>query len=663
MSIATGPASPAPAGAALRPSLSPEVNQWLQRSDLLLAGLYLAIFFIFDLQTIRFGYDHLHQSTLLLSSLRIFDGQVPFRDFFPWYGPLYHYSTALIVRVLGGDMLAVKLFLRVFSPVVSMAMLLAAARWFRIDWRGRCFVVFLAAAWGLVLLFHCGSIRNIIGLFFLAGWAKGVGGGRSDLVRSLAFPAAGLLIIYSPDTGLYVLFSMAPLAVIDLLRQRERRLRGLAAYAGGGLIAFGLISAIERGTVWGGNYFAFCSYTSENMMWALGQPLPELNDFLAKPGLLLYLLPVTAGGVALAATAISFLRGRLRQLPLVVPACGLFAVFSWNSTYIRTDMPHLLFALPPAAILLGLVFSARTRWNWSRMVLLTLAALSVPAVYPFNYIAYTDRFSSYGKSFFNPTLGIYQTWGERMIESINRKFVETNPHKKIIFFPNPLEAYLAGLPIEGPCDDLIYTGMPIRQQLLLQWIKNKNPDLICIDTSEMIGVYTAEDLDKLFDFFSANYYLSAAVGQLRYFGRREQPVKISEPVKNFPAETLTAENSFHVEWKTAPSPEKRYLEFYTRFHYRPKFGRRFSLPQAYVFFDGVKREDRHRGRNSMVTRPEGGWFRLFIPPNAGRIDLRIGFPGILNYRPDRVELTKIRLHRFLFEPQVPYTMYFLDQGY
>ena len=63
---------------------------------------------------------------------------MPYRDFFPWYGVLYHYLAALFVGLMGNDLYAVKIYLNLINPILCMALLIAALK----SWNYRPLPVF-----------------------------------------------------------------------------------------------------------------------------------------------------------------------------------------------------------------------------------------------------------------------------------------------------------------------------------------------------------------------------------------------------------------------------------------------------------------------------------------------------------------------------------------
>ena len=148
--------------------------RWLPYADWSIGLLYLAALWSIALPDIRIGYDPYHHFSLLMSSLRILDGQVPYRDFYPWYGPLFHYFMAFWVWLLGGDLAATKLFIGIVSTSLSMAMLIATLRLFRLAPWGRFFVALASGWWVFDTYFQIGATRTFLGLCLVGLWVAGL---------------------------------------------------------------------------------------------------------------------------------------------------------------------------------------------------------------------------------------------------------------------------------------------------------------------------------------------------------------------------------------------------------------------------------------------------------------------------------------------------------
>ena len=111
----------------------PRAQQLLHKYwELLFFIAYSAVLCAIVLPGLRFDYDNVHNPGLLMSSIRIAHGQAPYRDFFPWYGVLYHYMVALMVGVMGNDLYAVKLFINIVNPILSIALLIFILRAFEL---------------------------------------------------------------------------------------------------------------------------------------------------------------------------------------------------------------------------------------------------------------------------------------------------------------------------------------------------------------------------------------------------------------------------------------------------------------------------------------------------------------------------------------------------
>jgi len=127
---------------------------------------------------------------------------------------------------------------------------------------------------------------------------------------------------------------------------------------------------------------------------------------------------------------------------------------------------------------------------------------------------------------------------------------------------------------------------------------------------------------------------------------------------------LGSQDGFSVEWDTPPGFTAGYLEIKEKFVYRFSLLQRFSIPMVTLFHDGqlCKLGLPFIGRQRIRTTPGGGEIRLFVPEGTRRVKVLITFPGILNARPERVELRNVTFYRFLFKPLIPYTRTFEKQG-
>jgi len=666
--------------------------RWLPHADWSIAILYLAVFWGLDLPSIRISTDYVHQTTLLMSCLRILDGQVPYRDFYPWYGPLFHYFAAFWVRLLGRDLLAVKLFIKVISPLLSLAMLIATLRMFRLDPWGRFFAV-AASGWGVFeLYFQTGATRTFFGLFLIGLWVAGLRQPRRAWSRALVFPSALLAFCYSPEVGFYLLPVGMVVAFFDWLQlPLPGRRPAWLAYGAGALLALGLFSAGYMLCGWFRSYVQFFLYTSSNMVWAYSAPLPELSEFFSSPGQwfhfhpwpllalagdnapslgkLLFFLPwlvlaVTAGWIL-----VTVLRGKISQIPVWVPACVAYGAMLWTSTFLRMDGSHLLWALPPIMILLGKLFSRKTPFGAIKLALLALILWG----WPFFLYAPPDTYywkalgqKSKSREDWPKFSGVLEGPDEKKMYDALQAFIQAHPRDSILFPLHSYDAYRLGQPLLLPFNDLFWANLPERQEKLTDLMRRLNAPYLCLDISYFWSfIYVNEDVQALFDFIATHYQPVNPVGFSILYERLPEPRVLAQKILSDPGPIpLSKPNSFQTGWKLPDDFSGGYLEMNESFSYSCRFFQRFSRPLVKVMLDGQPlKRGITQGSARIRNTPEGGSYRIYVPRGAKKVTIQILFPGFVNIKPEAVTLKDVGLYKFNFPPIVPYTDEFLKDGY
>ena len=645
--------------------------RWLPHADWSAALLYLAIFGILDLPSIRISYEWMHHTNLLMSSLRILQGQVPFLDFYPWYGPLFHYLVAFWVWLLGGNLLAVKLFVKVISPLLSLAMLVATLRLFRLEAGGRLFAVTANVWWIYECYFHTGATRTFLGLFLIGLWMAGIRNPRRVSGRLLVFPSTLLAFFYSPEIGLYLLPVVLIIVFFDLLQLPSPwRKNSFLAYGAGALLTIGLFSAAYLNLSWVNNYLHFFLYTSSNMIWAYSLPFPELSEFFNHPRNLLYFLPWLVMMTALAWIFMTVRRGQISQVPIWMPACVVYGVMLWTTTYLRTDKGHLLFALPPITILMGKLFSRPSPGGAIKIALLALILWGFP------FFLDNPPNLNYWKNILLPRQtkklkdwrqfsGVLELPEETKMVKALEAFIQALPQDRILFPLRSFEAYHLGQPLLLPFDDLFWANYPEQQKKLLALVQNLNPAYLCLDASHWYNAYTHEDSDALFDFIATHYRFVQLLSSAIVYERLPAPRVLAQKIQSLPGPILLSnQNSFQTEWQLPDGFSGGYLEMNESFSYSSRLLQRFSLPLVKILLD-------HHPINRPITdglsrirnTAGGGTYRVYVPHDVKKVTLQILCPGILNLKPEAVTLKDIGFYQFNFPPNVPYTAQFIDKGY
>ena len=690
-------------GAAKRKNHSKSANRWLQalqnhflprwlpHADWIIALLYLGAFWLLALPFIRIGYDNMNQTNLLMSSLRILDGQIPFRDFYPWYGPLFHYFVAFWVWLLGRNLLAAKLFIRVISPLLSMAMLLATLRLFRLEAWGRFFVVTASIWWIFETNFEIGATRTFFGLFLIGLWIAGLHQPQRAWARALVFPSSLLAFSYSPEIGIYLLPVILTIAGFDLLELPSlRRKNAWLAYGAGALITIGLFAAFYLVFDWFRNYVHFFLYTSSNMIWAYSLPLPELDEFFSSPrqwlhlphwpvlslagekaaslGKLLFFLPWPVLAITLGWLLIMIRRGKISQIPVWIPACVAYGAMLWTTTYLRTDGGHLLWALPPILILMGKLFSRRSRGGLIQIGLLSLILWGWPFfLYAPPDFSFRTASAQKTKAWTNwlKFSGVQVPPAEsEMVKSL-QAFIQAHPQDTILFPLHGFEAYRLGQSFRLPFDDLFWASFPERQAKLSNLMQSLNASYICLDQNFFFYVYMHEDVDALFDYIATHYHFIRQFHSSVLYERLPEPRVLAREIQSLPGPILLSNrNSFQTEWELPDGFSGGYIEMHESFSYPSRWLQRFSRPLVMVLLNDlpIKRTITD-GPGRIRNTAGGGTYRIFIPHNVKKVKLQILYPGVLNLKPEAVTLKQIGFYEFNFWPNVPYTADFLNNGY
>lgn len=654
-----------------------EKSRWLAGTDIIAAGAYLLISFllVYPIPGLVYSFDRMHHTSLFMFSVRILEGQVPFGDFHPWYGPLYHYFHAFWVWLMGVNLLSIKYFLHVVSPIISVAMLIGAFRLFRLSWQGRLFAMVACGLWGIDRIIHCGSTRSLLGLLLIAAWSGGLRKPWGKWARFAVFPSVLFALFYSPDIGVYMTPAAVVFAAGDVLSIERAQRRVAALYYGAGALASAsALILLFFGTVSIRNYFGFFTYTSSNMIWAYGNALPGPAEIAEDLNLLIYFLPplILTG---MAVRVLWSVKNRSFAATHVwIPACIIYGAALWTSTYVRTSNDHLVYSLPPTLAILALLFQERRRYEWMKILLAILIIANVSffdVTRKRNTIAYR-----YWEIKADPNMqfpgtdlmaGVLVDSGEAKMVAQIRKFCDERKNDGIIFPLHSFEAWRVGCPLNLPLDDFSWMSNPDFKRRLMDRIKSIDARYVIIDTGYMFSLYLHEDTDDVFDYIVDAYQPIKTFGSTIIYEKLPSPVKSTAVIQEMAGPiTLDRSNGYSVEWEIPRGLTMGYVEMDEKFVYSPSLLQRVSCPEVKMWIDGkaLERRQKHgHGMERIRTTASGGIFRAYLPKKGEKVKLTVTFPGSLNFRPEKVEIMNVRFHQFNFKPAVPYTDSFLGKWY
>jgi hypothetical protein len=617
--------------------------------------LYAAGLALVQIPSLHWDLDWVHHPVLLMSSLRIWEGQVPFRDFYPWYGPLYHYLLALFAGLLGNDIYAVKFFIHVVSPLLCMGLLLMSLRMLKLPACSRLFIAIATVALGLERNYYSGSLRSFLAVFFVALWFQGFEK-RKWPEALVMFPSATALYFFSSEAGVFL--GMAALVFsalgILLLENRGDRFRLLSWSAAGLVFSLAALSALYLGTIWARNYFAFASSLTREFNWSYGLSRPDWDVLWREPSKIYYYLPLVLHTVAALYFTVSFLRHK--HLPdqalWIAPIISLGMLF-WASSIVRGGVAHLQFCYPFAAVIAGLAWTGPFKplrlTKLSAQIILIILLLAGTVVFvPRRMVAFKNQ--KYAM-----LLGVRVSPHIRANFDHVRIFAEKAGLKQVAFPIDPL--FYAELGQIPPCpfDSLYYVHIPLYKSKFLEAMQKLDAGYIIIDEESIVWDWVGESVDMLMDFIDENYETIYAEPPLRVFRKRNSPARLTELVSKDQGPFLLDEKN-HFKLKLAmPEIAPDYLEFKAQFEYRPEFLCRFSMPIIEVSQDGRRwRRDREQEGRQRISPLSGEHnYRLYFLYPARQLEIGISFPGAFNFSAAKVSIRDVQWHRLLKAENAP----------
>jgi hypothetical protein len=631
------------------PSRFNKIIPILRYWELILFLAYVAGLLILVLPGLRWDFERVHTTVLLLSSNRIWAGQIPYKDFFPWYGPLYHYFLALMIRPIGNNIYAVKFFLDILCPIMCMGILIIALRKFEMPAASRLFVYLAVPMLGAERVFYSGSLRSFLPVLLIAFWRQGFKKRRA-LTYLMLFPGAGLLFFFSPEVGVFLALSAMVYMGMGAwsMESRAEKLR-LLVWSGAGFLSSSLaLIVLYWSTAWFKNMLEFLASLSQNFNWSYGLPKPGLGQALKSPQMLLFYLPAAIYLLGTILALANFLLNKARiETALWVSALAVFGALLWASSMVRVGAPHIQFGYPAAMIVASFVFTPSLRpanlWRLAGQALLIAAVISGAVflqpklVPPFKGKAYAMM------------SGVRIPVQE---QATLNKFMElaANAGADRIFYPldSVFPVFLNAAPA-FPFDSLYYAHFPAYQKRYVAAMNNLHVQYLVINQQAILWDYLGEAVDTLMDFIDANYKIQVNDFPLLVYVKRDQPRIISETVGETPGPfVLDESNRYKLALEIPPGMQNDYLELEENFEFRWNFLSRFSLPIVETYTDGRRwvliREQ--EGRKRIDPNPGFHRYRVYFLHKGSKLELQVTFPGAFNFRPSRIIIKDIKWRRF-----------------
>jgi len=607
---------------------------------------YAAIICVLVIPGLRHDYDQLHHSMLLTPSIRIWAGQIPFRDFFPWYGPLYYYLLALFTGMMGNDLHAVKIYLDLINPVACMAILILALRKLELPAGSRLFVLAAAPVLGLERIYYCGSLRTFLPALIIALWHDAFKK-RSRISWGLVFPLAWLMLFFSPEIGILVLFCAFFFMVISLrlIDSRPERIQA-AVWSGTGFLFCLLISAgLFFSTVWLKNYFEFFSQVTGEFSWSYGVPRFLIRYFpRAFPVFFFYLPPVVyVPFLAMVTGAALLKKGRIRgQSGLLIIA--LYGLLLWVSRLARGSFQ---FNYLPLIIMAGLAWGPPCRPIKYRklIVQIIMVLLLIPGAKNFQPIT-VPFFQGQGYKI----LGVIVSPEKgKPIEEL-LEFSRNHGPDQIAFPAKSLPYTLIGRTPDLPFDDLYALTSRANRSRLFKALDTIRPRYLIFNEEDLYWDYPLEATDPLLDYIGQNYSRVGGNRPLCIFERQAQPEVLTRIIRQDTGTVrLTENNQFTMLLEPPAGTTVDYIELAVRFDYRFNFLRRMSIPVVECRLDG-KRMKFFRpavGSQRMDNTEGKNLYRLYLLDRADQIEFQITFPGAFNPEPVKVTVENIEWRQFI----------------
>jgi hypothetical protein len=303
------------------------------------------------------------EGIITVAAQRLLAGELPYKDFFiVMYPPAQIYVLAGLLKVFSGSLLAGRIYTALVSVGISLLVFYMARALTKnvklslLSW----FAVLVSSAPRLGAIPTPVWPGMFLGLFSVFVFMRFLENERPPYAF-LAGAAAGLSALFRHDIGFFASAAIAISFFIKLLHDRKTR-RGMALFASG--VFFMILPCVvyfmqKSATKDMADSLLFFPFTGHN---AAAMPFPrpcfDLNmifhgslHFIKVNQYYIPVLVYVSLAVYLLKKLIAKKLGDKENLMLL--AILLFGVFTFNQVRVRTDTPHLLTVIQPAAVLFG----------------------------------------------------------------------------------------------------------------------------------------------------------------------------------------------------------------------------------------------------------------------------------------------------------------------
>jgi len=624
---------------------------FLKYREAIFMAAYVIVLCAVKLPDMVWGYDVGHQDGLLTQARLVLAGQVPYRDFYAWYGPLYHYLFALALVVLGADLYSVKFYLDIVNPVLCIGILILVLRIFRFSFYSRIFVFFATVLFGLERMYNSGALRSFLPLLFMAIWHLGWQRRQKALYLAV-FPLTMAMFFYSSDGGAYLAPStVAYLAFAVVMTPSRKEQKDIIVWSSLGLAACLLFSIVcFFFTDWFGNYLHFISNMNKYFIWYYGMTTPGLGEIGRHPLAIFYYLPLMI--FLMVSAALMTKSGRNYMVSgqrIYLPALLFYLLLSWHRILGRTSPGHLMLCFLPAVIAAAVMFDPdlEIRRPFKSAAKLLLVIMLLPGTLFFIPLLSPQ----YQGEPYEMLMGVRVSPEQKRNFDIIARFTEGKDFKQI-YFPFKAFYYCYFNVARFPFYDPGWLIVPEYRREYLGALQKWRPENVIITLDDITWMHPGAAVDPVLDYFDANYQLAGSQGSVGLFQIRSAPRAIYSLVaKTQTISTLDRTNNFTASFQVPARPGPGFCEIEMQFYYPNKWMQRFTKPMVECAFDRrpwtFYRPNMGRQR---IDRDEGGLcsYRLYLFYPVREITFQVTFPGAFNARPSKITIRGIKW----FEPLV-----------
>ena len=628
--------------------------------EILFFPAYSLVLCLVMIPDLVWGFDG-HDANYLACSSRIWAGQIPFREFYPWYGPLYHYLFAWCVPLVSKDIYGVKFFLQIISPIASIGLIILALRNFGLAPLSRLFALAATVLVGAERIYYCGSLRSVLAVYAVS-WLFRIHRRQKPFAYAFFFPAALMLFFFSPETGMFsAIASIAFLALVMLTRDvRTFKLKSVLWYAAGAALALPVMAAIYLQTSWMKNYLEYLSVINNNIFWTHGASFPPI---IKEPWVIIFFgLPaIYLAGLFLAARDV--LRNKsLGIFPLMVVTLTVLGGLLSYKLIIEFHGTRAQYALLPALIIASLAWAPpyRPRKSAKNLARALVAAFAIAGSWAFIPILSP---LPYKGDDCKELMGVKAS--PRVASSyevIKEQYLQLKGRERIAFPLKTVYYPFLGLTPDLPFDDPYHLYYPKYQQLTVDALEKGKFEYLIINLEDVSWDHTGEHLDPLMDYIDGHYLNIHSSESVNVLKRRPQPVSVSRlSFKDEQKIILDKSNNFTCSFALPDLPVD-YLEFKIEFDFRPEWEQRLSMPIVQCKFDGQAWQFGRLEMGRQRVNPVKGVhsYRLYLIYPCRKIDFSITFPGLFNLPPRKILVTEFQGREFTTDSvtprNLPYTL-------